>query len=270
MPTPLVDYLKAYTEYFSKYAAESKAKDKGWGGYFRNTDVSSKQIESAEAIGTHFGLSEGAPKPDNTFYDETTRVLRTAFSGEGTRFSLELKRFSKRVDVAQELFEKYNLLDVESLSSPEIIFRTALVEYLIRKEIYKYALEIGYYTYTGCTRGLTWDEKLSKKKCDLVEGYLREDLRQKTAGDLLDKIDAALRADDEYLTQHGREGEVPIPLGPVNIGLPARVRYSKNTLTGHLEHARTQIAARFKRDDPAVGQASTSSAQHRPQSRNRS
>lgn len=270
MFTPFLANVKEAAAAFEAYARKSASKDSSYvTGWFRDTTLSTLQQKYAKEIADTLNKINPAQSTDQNLFtklaQDMSRIKRLT-EGEvkrvkqndtaKTEFLCELELFNTRVSTAYRHFSEYGLIDVKHESTPLVLFKTALIEYLVYRAIYRQALANGYFTLTSKVRGATFDQELAAKKETLVLSYLNRRDLQDNKRVVSQYINDLLQRDQAILETKTKEGTLPVSFGPLSTGIPISFIYSPNKLTEILTHTSKALeSSQF--DDAPVMQLTT-------------
>lgn len=249
--TPLLAHLIEHVGALPQYIIESTSKDKGWlTGLVRDKDLSDLQRKNAGILHRTTITMKSKTTNDATVFKtlndlvrrllyETESAVKRSKGPDGTSWLLlEFELFQKRLKTAHDLYARYDLLDKENDESPLTIFKAALINYLVNKQVYLYGLQIGYYSKTGWLRSWTYDTTLSARKDSIVYTALDKNYLDSTVEALEGQINNLLLQDKELLDRQKVAGSVPVGVGMVKIDVPVSLIYNPKTLTDELGAAR--------------------------------
>lgn len=243
MLTPIVAHLLERRAVLDHYVTDSKTKDASWVvGWFRNPVLSAYQQEKASALSSILSKidltridDDGICEKLSTFLENTIRDLTLTVAlhkepGKTTWLMLELQLFQKRLTAAQQYFYTAGLKNQPHQGSALIVFKTGLCNYLIDREVYKYALEINYYYWF---KHLVFNNDLSAKKETMVKTALYNTIYKET-DDFKIFVNDLLQQDKNLIEDQRIETSIPIGVGPFHIDVPVSIIYTPKTLTDAL------------------------------------
>lgn len=252
MYTPFLAHLLEHVGVFDQYAKNSEAKDQSYvTGWFRSKELSEIQQKNARLIYKTMTEFDQNNFKDQALFDKLepllkkmiteTRAAVTRYKGEKstTWLLLELELFKTRLEQAHQHFKTNELFDKERNHSPLIVFRTVLTTYLTDNEVYKKALEIGYYSILGWLWNITFSPTLNSQKVSLVSEYLSKFRLGKNLDLSRDAMRAqfsdVLKQESIILDKKKIEGTIPVQLGILSSGIPVNLVYKPKTLSEGLE-----------------------------------
>jgi hypothetical protein len=247
MYTPFLAHLIEHVGVFDQYARNSEAKDKSYvTGWFRNDKLSTLQQDNAKTLYNALANIDSRQSMDQALFDnlnklikrliETTRAAVTTYKGAASTswLLLELDLFQTRLVQAHKYFKNNDLFDKTCNNSPVIVFKTVLTTYLTDNEVYKHALEIGYYSLLGWLWNLTFSPSLNSSKVSIVLSYLNK-YNGTTAQDTSREAMRAqftdiLKQEEILLDRKKIEGSIPIQFGMLSSGIPVDLIYKPKSL----------------------------------------